>query len=218
VAHIPTVTVLMPVHNGRRFLAEAVGSIIAQTFGDFEFLRSHPAVGIVGSARTIIDESGATIATGPAPQTDAQIRWKCLLGNPFAHPTVMIRRAVLERHRLRYDPAYPAAEDYEMWTRLLAVTRGANLAQPLLRYRLRDGISRTNKPEQLAQHDRIAWQAIRNLLPEFEMAESDVRELRGRFGGFSVREAGMDPNDPHWAGVYAGMRNAFQTRYERDAA
>lgn len=34
----PRITVLMPVYNGERYLAEAVRSILGQTFGDFEFL------------------------------------------------------------------------------------------------------------------------------------------------------------------------------------
>jgi len=34
----PQISVLMPVWNGERFLAEAVGSILAQTFKDFELL------------------------------------------------------------------------------------------------------------------------------------------------------------------------------------
>jgi glycosyltransferase involved in cell wall biosynthesis len=34
----PRVTVLMPVHNGARYVDEAIGSILRQTFTDFEFL------------------------------------------------------------------------------------------------------------------------------------------------------------------------------------
>jgi hypothetical protein len=34
----PAVTVLMPVYNGARFLAEAINSVLRQTFGDFELL------------------------------------------------------------------------------------------------------------------------------------------------------------------------------------
>jgi glycosyltransferase involved in cell wall biosynthesis len=34
----PTISVLMPVHNAERYLAEAVESILGQTFSDFEFL------------------------------------------------------------------------------------------------------------------------------------------------------------------------------------
>ena len=35
---VPTVSVLMSVYNGERFLADAVESILGQSFGDFEFL------------------------------------------------------------------------------------------------------------------------------------------------------------------------------------
>jgi len=34
----PLVSVVMPVHNGARFLSEAVESILGQTFDDFEFV------------------------------------------------------------------------------------------------------------------------------------------------------------------------------------
>ena len=34
----PTVSVLMPVQNARRYIEEAVESVLGQTFGDFEFL------------------------------------------------------------------------------------------------------------------------------------------------------------------------------------
>lgn len=37
-AAAPALSVLMPVHNGGRFLAEAISSILKQTFRDFEFL------------------------------------------------------------------------------------------------------------------------------------------------------------------------------------
>jgi len=36
--HPPTISVLMPVYNAQRYVAEAVESILNQTFGDFEFL------------------------------------------------------------------------------------------------------------------------------------------------------------------------------------
>jgi glycosyltransferase involved in cell wall biosynthesis len=173
----------------------------------FAFMEANPSVGIVGSSRTLIDEQDRFVAEARATEGDLAIRWKCLLGSPFAHPTVMLRRAVPERHGLRYREV-PRAEDYDLWPRLLAHTRGANLPQPLLRYRLRERAAQS-KAYQLAQHDRIALSAIQHLVPGFPITPDDVTQLRGRFGGYSVRDPAMDPADPHWVRRYARLREAF---------
>jgi glycosyltransferase involved in cell wall biosynthesis len=178
-----------------------------------EFLQSRPDVGIVGCSRELVDERGRFVAHASAAEDDSRIRWKCLLGNPFAHPTVMLRRDVLDRNRLRYDKQYRTAQDYELWTRLLAVTRGANLREPLLKYRLRAGVSKVHNADQVSNHDRIARAAIDRLVPEFSIAGEEVRELRGRFGGHSVRDAAMDPAHPYWKRRYLELRDAFATRY-----
>ncbi|HEX5242305.1 MAG TPA: glycosyltransferase family 2 protein, partial [Tepidisphaeraceae bacterium] len=57
-----------------------------------EFLEAHLQIGIIGCSRHLIDEGGKTLAIAPTLEDDLAIRWKCLMGNPFAHPTVMIRR------------------------------------------------------------------------------------------------------------------------------
>jgi len=284
----PLVTVLMSTYNDAPYLAESVGSVLGQTFGDFEFLivddgsadgtrdllgalrdprvrvmrnvenlgltrslnlglgaasgqfvarmdaddvclperlarqveflRSRPDVGIVGCSRELIDECGRFVAHAQAAEVDVRIRWKCLLGNPFAHPAVMLRLDVLDRNGLRYDEHFRTAQDYELWTRLLTVTRGANLREPLLKYRLRSGLSRVHNAEQVSNHDRIAGAAIRQLVPGFVIGEKEVRELRGRFGGHSVRDATMDPTDPHWKSRYLELRNAFAARYAVEPA
>jgi hypothetical protein len=132
-----------------------------------------------------------------------------LLGNAFAHPTVMIRRDVLDRNHLRYDERFQTAQDYELWVRVLQHATGDNLAEPLLRYRLRNGISKMRKSDQLANHDRIAYQAMRAYAPGFEIAYDQVSQLRGRYGGAGVREPSMDPDDPHWRAKRDALRQAF---------
>lgn len=179
-----------------------------------EFLEAHPQIGIVGCSRHLIDEEGKTTAIAPALEDDLAIRWKCLMGNPFAHPTVMIRRQVLLDHSLQYDPSFRTAQDYELWTRLLPCTQAANLPETLLRYRLRNGISRGSKSQQLANHDRIIGLAIQRLLPAFDLNPLDIPQLRGRFGGMSVREPGMASDVQPWAGIYLKMLDAFCQQYE----
>ena len=208
-------------------LAAARGRLIARMDADdvsaperlerqVGFLDGNPDIGIVGSSRTLIDVEGTTLGYARAVQDDLGIRWKCLLGNPFAHPSVVLRRDVLVRHGLTYNESYRTAQDYELWPRVLRHVKGANLEEPLLRYRLRDGVSRTRKADQLRSHDRIALLAIRTLLPGFRITIQHVTELRGRFGGHSVREAGMDPADSHWVAKYAELLEAFCAAYKAE--
>jgi hypothetical protein len=58
-----------------------------------------------------------------------------LLDNPVAHPTVLMRKALVEKAGL-YDPCFELAEDYELWTRMIEFTRFANLPEALVRYRM----------------------------------------------------------------------------------
>jgi glycosyltransferase involved in cell wall biosynthesis len=175
-----------------------------------EFLESHPDIGIVGSSRLLIDESGRPIRNAPAMSDDLSIRWKCLLGNPLPHPTVMFRRKILEQHSLRYDAAFRSAQDYELWTRLLQVTRAANISRPLLRYRVSpSSISQLRKAEQIANHDRIALLANQRLLPSFPLGAEQTQNLRARYGGASVRNPELSQSDPQWIDLLYLMLNAF---------
>lgn len=180
------------------------------------FLDAHPEIGIVGSARTLIDEDDRIVGESTPPPDDLSIRWKCLLGNPFGHPTVMLRRCLLTVHCLWYREV-KRAEDYDLWPRLLAHTKGANLRQPLLRYRLRERNTMTRR-QQHAEHDRIAHEAIRMLLPSHKIALEEVTQLRGRFGGFSVREESFSPGDGRWIRRYFQLLDAFCDAHANDAS
>jgi glycosyltransferase involved in cell wall biosynthesis len=94
------------------------------------------SLGIVGSAILEIDASGRSRAFHEMPTDPLSVRWHALFSSPFYHPTVLLDRRILDRHHLRYDPAYQESEDYDLWTRLLAVAEGANLADPLVLYRV----------------------------------------------------------------------------------
>ena len=71
------------------------------------------------------------------PRSDKEIRRFMLIGSPFAHPAVAIRRKSLLEAGL-YDPNFEGAEDYELWTRLIYVGKGANSPNILTRYRVHE--------------------------------------------------------------------------------
>ena len=99
------------------------------------FLQSHPDHAIVGGNNLIIDESGREIGRRVYPSSHEQIVAVITRYNPISQPTVMIRRACLE-HVGRYDARYPRCQDYDLWLRMAAAYKVANLEAFILRYRL----------------------------------------------------------------------------------
>ena len=147
------------------------------------FFKVHPAVGILGTSGVKIDSKGHYVGLLEMPASNLQIRWASLLGNPFLHPTVMVRRAILKCRDLTYDEAFETAQDYDLWTRTLRCTLGANLSEALIRYRLCDGLSGKQRTSQIENHDAIALRTIREQLPDFVLGAEEVTELRQLFAG-----------------------------------
>ncbi|MBQ2017301.1 MAG: hypothetical protein II208_02105, partial [Alphaproteobacteria bacterium] len=56
--------------------------------------------------------------------------------NYIAHPSVMMRKSILDKYNLRYDPKYKHCEDIELWTRMIFLTKFRNIMEVLLMYRI----------------------------------------------------------------------------------
>ncbi len=199
------VSVILPAYNAARHIGGAIGSILAQSFGDFElividdgsrddtvavirkfddprirllrndtnkslvftlnrgieesrgryiarmdaddiarperltrqvaFMDAHPDVGLCGSWALKFIPYGPRWAQ-KAPASSAELKAALLFATPFVHPTVMMRRSVLDEHHLRYDPAFPAVEDYRLFCEMALVTGMAIIPAVLLDYRV----------------------------------------------------------------------------------
>lgn len=201
---MPTISVVMPVYNGELYLAEAIESILNQTFTDFEFiivdngstdrtpqileqyagqderitihlepqtgvatalnagcklasgkyiarmdaddismlerfaiqvafLEADPDIGVVGTWMHLVNSAGEKFGSWETAVEPALVKWQVFFGCPFAHPTVMMKLESL-RELGYYSTAY-LAEDYELWSRLLATSKGANIPRFLVNYR-----------------------------------------------------------------------------------
>lgn len=205
----PRVSVVMPVHNGERHVRAAIGSILQQSYHDFEFLivddastdatamilsevaegdaRVHvvcneqnlgvtrslnralalacgdyvarmdaddislpcrleaqarfltenPQVGVLGTRMAVIDEWGDHCAIDymKTPSSDADIRQSLWRRNALCHGSVMMRRDILEQAG-GYDEYFVAAQDYDLWLRLLPMTQFANLGETFYLFRI----------------------------------------------------------------------------------
>ena len=97
------------------------------------FMESYPEVGLCGTW-TITDN-----IVGKYPKTHQECLTYKFFNSPFAHPTVMLRRNLVEKHNLKYSHEYPICDDFELWRRCMQVTKVENICIPLLYYRKHDG-------------------------------------------------------------------------------
>jgi glycosyltransferase involved in cell wall biosynthesis len=118
------------------------------------------------------------------PLTHEACEVRLLFEVPFAHPTVMGRREAFDR--LRYQPEFVLAEDYDLWQRAWAAgCRLVNVPEIVLRYRVHTAQTSSRKSEE--QKDRADAVRIRHwraLLPDLDDGEIDgivemLREGRG---------------------------------------
>ena len=103
-------------------------------------LDREPRVGVVGTWATVVDASGRPRFDLMPPSEDVAIRFVMRYRCPLVHPSVMMRRSVVESVG-GYREGTRHVEDYDLWRRLLPSTQFANVAEPLMRYRTHDASS-----------------------------------------------------------------------------
>ncbi len=157
------------------------------------FLDRHPEVGVCGTWYQRTSPTGATLMKPPAE--DRLIRFGLTFDTVFAHNTIMLRRALLEAHGLRYDSGHPYAEDYDFWVRCARHTRLANIPEVLLDYRFHAGnTSNRFKAEQVRTADRVRAAYLADLglhpTPQELALHLDLLQFRWRGNLDQLRAAG----------------------------
>lgn len=96
------------------------------------FLEENLDIVLCGSWFNIIDSD----AVKKLPENNEAIRLALLRGNCIAHPSVMMRKQILDELPVVYDALKEPAEDYDLWVRLLSLGKLHNLQEALLNYRM----------------------------------------------------------------------------------
>ena len=249
----PRVSCILSVWNGENYLAEAIRSVLGQTFGDFEliivddgssdgtgsildrfqredrrvrlfrqphaglvaalnhgmhfgtgeyiarmdaddicaperfevqvhYLDRHQDVGVCGTWIETFDSGRSEVIRYPCD--DGTIRSRLVFESALAHPSVMLRRAVIERHGLNYDAKALHAEDYDFWVRAAPFTRFANIPAALVRYRVhlqQVGRRHEEKQEISARAIQVAQLNGLGIQPTEQEANLHQRLSRWRF-------------------------------------
>lgn len=222
---MPKVSVIMPAYNAEKYIAEAIDSILNQTFADFEFIiiddgskdntveivksysdkriRFYQNEHNMGVAATL--NRGIELATGEyiarmdsddislperfekqiyvldndkkiavcagnaivfskesqyitqLPLKDREIKYNLFISSPFVHPSVMIRKSVLDSSNIRYESEFDGREDYRMWMKIsLLDYKLLNIDEPVLKYRIHTGqVTQKKDLSQIAKHTKL---------------------------------------------------------------
>ena len=133
-------------------------SLPARLARQVAFMDDHPAVGVCGSWLEAF--SGAARTVWVAPLRHEEIYAKLLFESTLYHPTVIIRKSLLDKHALRYAEDFPRAQDYELWSRCVQYCQLANLGEVLLDYRLHAnsvGSREADSQQKSADAVRLRW-------------------------------------------------------------
>lgn len=140
-------------------IAESKGKYIARMDADdislpgrlkreVEFMESHPEVTIAGSwAKTF----GAKENIINHPVNYEEIKVNLLFQTTLVHPTVIMRKEMMEKNNLYYNPECYTSEDFELWSRAVEKVVVVNIPEILLLYRTHDlQATHQNKDKQIA--------------------------------------------------------------------
>lgn len=145
-----------------------------------ELMTQHPEIDICGTWIKVFGvDTPATIQQGMADRIETPLI-TMILGNILSHPTVMIKKAFLDTHKLQYTN-YQYAEDYKLWVDI-AKKKGVFfiIPKPLLNYRLsRNQVSRLHHARMTEQSNHLQKDIIEYLLMHYPSGDEgpDVKKL-----------------------------------------
>lgn len=152
-----------------------------------QFMLGNPEVLCVGGRVKVIDGKGRfLINTDPKIGHDA-IERSALQGvSPITHPSVMLRKAALEKVGGYHESDYPA-EDLALWLNLSAIGKIANIPEVILEYRIHDNSISTGEHDKQMQKTREICEAAcrsRGVALDFQALEG--RPTKSRLSKFNT--------------------------------
>ena len=124
----------------------------------FNYLESNPKIGLLGTYALLF---GNKKGTRKNESESDLLKVKTMFSCQFSHPTVMIRKEVMDKHDLSYNENFKTAQDYELWSRMIDKTEFGTLPIVLLKYRNHNKqISITKKRDQEINTDKIHFNLL----------------------------------------------------------
>lgn len=98
-----------------------------------KYMENHPDVGICGSWVKVFGDENYIWKTA---RDHDQIRSKLFFNTALAHPSIIIRKSIIESFHLNYDTNFRRAQDFDLFNRAAIITKLHNIQEILLFYRI----------------------------------------------------------------------------------
>ncbi len=99
-----------------------------------KFLENNPDHGMVGTLFARINDSGDIFDACPELIYYEEIKDGIKFMNSFCNGSIMFRKSFIDTEKISYDPTYAPYEDYELWTRVVNLTKASNIPNVLYLY------------------------------------------------------------------------------------
>ena len=143
-----------------------------------QYMERHKNIAVCGSS---IECFGAVKnKRSTAPCGKKKIRLSLLIKSGVFHPTVIMRRSIIEKEHYRYNAYYDKVEDFELWTRVAVKYRINNIKEVLLRYRIHSNQVTRNYTE---EHKNCLLKVRQKFLHTLgaELTDDEIRALNDCF-------------------------------------
>jgi len=188
------------VYTRNRLLQECSTPLIAVADADdvfhprrlenqLQFLEKHPECGVIGAGVEFLDQGEGRLPSLAVHAEDRHIRFFMHLTPAFWNTTTLYRRELLEQAGGYREGFEAGAEDYDLWARLLPLTRFANLPEPLVKVRVHPASVTAEGSKCLRNVLKVSARLLQNYLRR--PVPIELREELHRF----LMHSGMDGPD-----------------------
>lgn len=153
------------------------------------FLENHSEIALCGGHAEVIDENDQFTGVKYIQPCNETLETFMLFGNPFVNSTVLFRKKVFLELKGYRD--YAPAEDFDLFVRIAAKHRVANLDKTLVKYRVhQSNVSKKENHLQLKNENRI----LENLRSDLGLTPNDhtsavhLSIYKGTLDPFSLKD------------------------------
>lgn len=141
-----------------------------------QFMLEHPNLGISGTYMDLIDEQGKLLGKQQKPVGFKNIMVKLFFGNTsLAHPSIIVRKKLLDINYLRYDCAFRYAEDFDLYCRSSLYVVLDNYPEYLIQYRIHpNSVSQKFHQQQLIDAQTALYLHLRRLKLPFSLDDFKI--------------------------------------------